>query len=85
MFSSDVGHWDVSDMNHVVPEAYEMVTDGIMTAADFRDFMFGNPVRLLTSLNPDFFKGTAIEGEVRAFLGAGAPSTTTATATATTA
>ncbi len=72
MFSSDVGHWDVSDMDHVVPEAYEMVEEGIMTAEDFRDFMFGNPVRMLTSLNPDFFKGTNIESDVKAFLKADA-------------
>jgi predicted TIM-barrel fold metal-dependent hydrolase len=73
MFSSDVGHWDVSDMNDVVPEAYEMVEDGVMSAEDFRDFMFGNPVRLLTQLDPDFFKGTSIDAEVRACLGTATP------------
>ncbi|MBM4197107.1 MAG: amidohydrolase [Gammaproteobacteria bacterium] len=69
MFSSDVGHWDVSDMNQVVPESWEMVEDGVMDEADFRDFMFGNPVRLFTSLDPGFFDGTAIQGEVNAMLG----------------
>jgi predicted TIM-barrel fold metal-dependent hydrolase len=68
MFSSDVGHWDVSDMAHVLPEAYEMVEDGVMSPEDFRDFMFGNPVRLFTSLDPDFFKGTAIESDVSKML-----------------
>jgi hypothetical protein len=70
MFSSDVGHWDVADMDHVVGEAFELLEDGVMGEEDFRDFMFGNPVRLFTSLNPDFFKGTAIEKEASAFLGA---------------
>jgi hypothetical protein len=28
MFSSDVGHWDVSGMSHLVTEACEMVADG---------------------------------------------------------
>jgi len=51
-----------------VPEAYEMVEEGIMTPEDFRDFMFGNPVRMLTSLNPDFFRGTNIESDVKSFL-----------------
>ena len=49
-----------------------MVEEGVMTAEDFRDFMFGNPVRMLTSLNPDFFKGTNIESDVKAFLSADA-------------
>jgi hypothetical protein len=30
--------------------------------------VFDNPVKLLTSLNPDFFKGTAVENEVAKFL-----------------
>jgi hypothetical protein len=68
IFSSDVGHWDVSDMSHVLPEAHEMVEDGIMSEEDFRAFVFDNPVRLFTQLNPDFFGGTAIEGDVRRFL-----------------
>lgn len=71
MFSSDVGHWDVSDMGHVVPEAWEMVEDGIMTEEDFHAFMFANPVRLFTRLDPHFFDGTAIESEARALAGGG--------------
>jgi hypothetical protein len=30
----------------------------------FRDFVFANPVRFYTRLNPDFFKGTRVEAEV---------------------
>jgi hypothetical protein len=30
--------------------------------------MFGNPVRLLTGLNPDFFEGTVVAAEVKALL-----------------
>jgi hypothetical protein len=33
-----------------------------MTDADFRDFVFTNPARLYLTGNPDFFKGTAVEG-----------------------
>ena len=65
MFSSDIGHWDVADMDHVVPEAYEMVEDSVMSEEDFRDFMFANPVRLLTGLDPDFFEGTVVAAEVK--------------------
>jgi len=60
-FSSDIGHFDVPDMTEVVPEAYELVEHGLLDEHDFRDFMFENAVRLWGELNPDFFKGTAVE------------------------
>src|SRR6266446_5699714 len=61
IFSSDIGHFDVPDMAKVVPEAYELVEHGLITADDFRDFMFTNAVRFWGEVNPDFFKGTAVE------------------------
>ena len=64
MFSSDIGHWDVPDMTHVLPEAYELVEDGLMTEADFHDFVFANPASLHREVNPDFYKGTAVEDAV---------------------
>ena len=66
MLSSDIGHWDVLDMRDVVEEAYELVEDGVMTADDFRDFTFANPLRFFTDLNPAFFDGTVIEAEAKA-------------------
>ena len=63
MFSSDMGHWDVPDMAETLPEAYELVEKGLIDEADFRDFVFGNPVRFYTSVNPAFFEGTRIEAE----------------------
>jgi hypothetical protein len=52
-----------------VPEAYEMVEDGLATAADFRDFTFANVVRLFGRQNPRFFTDTrvaaAAEGVLR--------------------
>lgn len=68
LFGSDIGHFDVPDMTEVLVEAYEGVEDGIITEEDFRDFVFGNPVRFWTSTNPHFFKGTAIESHVQKFL-----------------
>ena len=59
IFSSDVGHFDVPDMRMVLPEAYELVEDELITADDFRDFTFANAVRLFGTQNPDFFEGTA--------------------------
>ena len=64
IFSSDIGHWDVPDMRAVAQEAHELVDDGVITQADFRDFVFVNPVRLWTDMNPNFFKGTIVESEV---------------------
>jgi hypothetical protein len=64
VFSSDIGHWDVPDMTEVTDEAYEMVEHGVITEADFRDFVFTNPTTLWTGMNPDFFKGTVVEKEV---------------------
>lgn len=61
LFGSDVGHFDVQDMAGVLPEAYEMVEHGLITDADFRDFMFANPVSFYTDANPAFFKGTQVE------------------------
>jgi hypothetical protein len=62
-FSSDIGHFDVPDMTEVVPEAYELVEHGLLDEDDFRDFTFTNAVRFWGEVNPDFFKGTAVERE----------------------
>jgi predicted TIM-barrel fold metal-dependent hydrolase len=64
IFSSDVGHFDVVDMTEVLEEAYELVEHGLVTPDDLREFLFENPVRLHTALNPDFFKGTVVEDAV---------------------
>ncbi len=68
VFGSDIGHFDVPDMLEVLEEAYEMVEEEMVTAEDFRDFVFGNPVKLWTAVNPDFFKGTAVESAVNTYL-----------------
>ena len=60
-FSSDISHWDVPEMNQVVMEAYEMVEDGALDDAQFRAFMFTNPVELFGGMNHDFFNGTVVE------------------------
>jgi predicted TIM-barrel fold metal-dependent hydrolase len=65
MFSSDMGHWDVADMGGILGEAYELVEKELIDETDFRDFVFTNPVRFYTALNPGFFDGTAIESEAR--------------------
>ncbi len=66
IFSSDIGHWDVPDMREVTHEAYELVDHGLISAEDFRRFVFENPARMWLGMNPDFFKGTAVEQAARA-------------------
>ena len=64
ILGSDIGHWDVPDMTKVMVEAYELLDEGFVTEADFRDFTYANVVRMHTGMNPDFFKGTVVEAEV---------------------
>jgi predicted TIM-barrel fold metal-dependent hydrolase len=64
VFASDVGHWDVRDLREVVPEAYELVEDGHIGDDEFRAFVFENPVRLWTGMNPEFFSGTCVDSAV---------------------
>ena len=64
VLGSDIGHWDVPDMTKVMVEAYELVDDGFMDEEAFRDFTYGNVVRMHAGMNPAFFKGTIVEQEV---------------------
>src|ERR1700755_1651197 len=68
IFSSDIGHFDVIDMRHPLPEAYELVEDGHITADDFRAFTFANAVKLWGTQNPRFFEGTRVAGQAAAVL-----------------
>lgn len=68
MFGSDIGHFDVADMTHVLPEAYELVEGELITKDDFRNFVCDNPIRFWGEANPDFFKGTAVEATAAAVL-----------------
>jgi hypothetical protein len=65
MFGSDIGHWDVPDMRAVLPEAFELVDRGRLDAEAFREFTFGNVVRMFTAMNPDFFERTTVASAVR--------------------
>lgn len=71
VMSFDLGHWDVTDMNHAAAEAYEQVEDGLFSDEDFRKFGFEHSVHLYADNNHRFFEGTAIESEVRRVLESG--------------
>ena len=68
VFSSDISHWDVEEMNGVVDEAHGLVRKGLLTDEDFRDFVFRNPANLLAGTNPEFFAGTVVESAVAGVL-----------------
>ena len=61
LLGSDIGHFDVVNMNEVLQEAYELVEDGLINEDDFCEFVFTNPLRFWAEGNPDFFKGTVLE------------------------
>ncbi|MGO9061339.1 MAG: amidohydrolase family protein [Candidatus Binataceae bacterium] len=64
LMGSDIGHFDVFDITEVLEEAYELVEHGVFNEDQFREFTFSNAARFWTSLDRDFFKGTAVETEV---------------------
>ncbi|MFC4273979.1 amidohydrolase family protein [Achromobacter aloeverae] len=61
IWSSDVGHWDVPDLTEPLAESWDLVEQGVISAADFKAFVFGNPYRFYTEANPNFFAGTEVE------------------------
>jgi hypothetical protein len=68
IYSSDIGHFDVIDMRDPLPEAWELVEDGLISEDNFRDFTFSNAVRLWGTQNPCFFDGTVVAKEATAVL-----------------
>ncbi len=60
-------------MRHPLPEAYELVEDGHITADNFRDFTFANAVKLWGTQNPRFFEGTRVAKEAAVILAARKP------------
>jgi predicted TIM-barrel fold metal-dependent hydrolase len=68
VLGSDIGHWDVTDMRHVLGEAYELVEHGRVDPDQFRRFVCDNPIRLHGGMNPTFFDGTPVEQHARAVL-----------------
>ena len=67
------GHFDVIDFRNPVPEAHELVENGLITDDDFRAFTFENAVRLRGTQHPRFFEGTIVAKEAAAVLNAAQP------------
>jgi predicted TIM-barrel fold metal-dependent hydrolase len=57
LFGSDIGHFDVPDMKDVVPEAYELVKDELITKDGLPRFYVRQPGTLLGRGKSEFFQG----------------------------
>lgn len=68
MMSSDIGHWDVSDMTEVVAKAHQLVDKALITSEDFERFCFTNAVHFYAGMNSSFFEGTVCEDEATKML-----------------
>ncbi|MPM57554.1 hypothetical protein SDC9_104376 [bioreactor metagenome] len=66
IWSSDIGHWDVPDLTEPLAESWDLVEQGVISAADFRALVFENPYRFYTEANPAFFEGTDIATKLNA-------------------
>lgn len=62
IIGSDIGHFDVPEFAKVLGEAYELVEKELVTPEQFQDLISKNAVRLHGRVNPDFFRGTRVEG-----------------------
>lgn len=71
MLGSDIAHWDLPDVSEMLEEAHEVVDNGWIGPAAFRDFVFTNPARFYTGTNPGFFRGTVVESAVDELLAGG--------------
>ncbi|WP_437515929.1 amidohydrolase family protein [Sorangium sp. So ce1099] len=65
IYSSDVGHWDVPDLTEALAESWHLVEEGVLSAEDFKAYVFENPYKLYTEANASFFKGTRVEEKLR--------------------
>ena len=52
-------------MGEVLPEAHELVEEGLITTDDFRDFVFGNAARFWTNGQPRFLQRHRVETQVK--------------------
>jgi hypothetical protein len=50
-------------LDHTVVDG-KLVEDELLNVSYFKEFVFTNPLRVRTSMNPTFLEGTAVEGPV---------------------
>ena len=64
MFGSDIGHWDVIELDAVVHEAHSLVERGHLTLDQFRELTFVNVAEFYSSTNAKFFERTSVASAV---------------------
>jgi hypothetical protein len=64
MIGSDISHFDVPDFTKVLPETYEMLEHGLLTAEQFKKFTFSNAAEMFQRANSSFFEGTEIASKI---------------------
>jgi predicted TIM-barrel fold metal-dependent hydrolase len=70
MLGSDISHPDTPDLGAILPNAFGLVEAGLVQPEQFERFVFANAADCFTRMNPRFFDGTVVEGEVRRRLAA---------------
>ncbi|MBV9582980.1 MAG: amidohydrolase family protein [Chloroflexi bacterium] len=70
IFSSDISHFDVTQMTEVLEEAWELVEHELIDEHSFRELTFTNTVALHGRMNPEFFNGTVVEDAAKRELAA---------------
>ena len=70
LFSSDIGHWDVPDLEAPIIHSRALVDAGLLDDAGYRRFTFENIVRMHGGMNPAFFEGTMVEAAAAEVLNA---------------
>lgn len=68
VLSSDIGHWDVLDMEDVLPDSWRFIKRNLLTPEQYRRFTYEYPAMLHLSMNPNFFDGTRIESQAKELL-----------------
>lgn len=68
MLSSDIGHWDVMDMQEVIPDSYSLVEKGLFTPEMYRKFTFEHSATLHLRMNPRFFGKSRLAAEAEKLL-----------------
>lgn len=71
MLGSDISHPDTPDLGAILPNAFDLVEEGLVQPDQFERFVFANAVDCFTRTNPQFFDGTAIEVAARRQVDAG--------------
>jgi predicted TIM-barrel fold metal-dependent hydrolase len=60
MLGSDISHPDTPDLDAILPNAFRLVEEGLVTSEQFRRFTFEHAHECFTRTNPAFFEGTAV-------------------------